>query len=199
MNRALPTQGKQNVSEMCGKTCGDDGCGGDCGVCPSNATCTDGLCINNAFGACEDSEGGYLGQFSGVISASATGLPPFNLEIEGVIEASMNCQSLDGTIEGTWSGALAGTVVTLPMTGTVDFSGGSMSFEFDEAPVVAIGGQVEYTVIGEGTSTGNNEKQWEGNWSIESISAKSIGGILDPSSIQPLAGSGTWILGAESQ
>ena len=180
-----------------GKTCGEDGCGGFCGTCPVNATCTEGLCINDAFELCEESEGDYVGQFTGSIQASATGLPSFNLAVEGVIVANMECQSLDGSLSGTWSGGLTGTVVTFPMSGSVDFSKKKVTFLLGESPIVAIGGQVEYTAGGGGESTEQNGKQWEGTWAIESTDAKSIGGILDPASIQPLSGSGTWIMGPE--
>jgi hypothetical protein len=42
------------VSECAGKTCGDDGCGGQCGICNTGLTCTDSFACLGAGACCEN-------------------------------------------------------------------------------------------------------------------------------------------------
>lgn len=37
-----------------GRECGDDGCGGRCGICSGGETCSEGVCVNSATGDCRD-------------------------------------------------------------------------------------------------------------------------------------------------
>ena len=53
------------------KSCGDDGCGGSCGTCPTGQTCSNGLCSSNQ--TCTDSDGGINYNVRGTTSGYYNG------------------------------------------------------------------------------------------------------------------------------
>ena len=66
------------VTSCAGKQCGPDGCGGQCGQCPGETTCTDGLCIGCAPNCANkdcggDGCGGQCGQCPGGQVCNAQG------------------------------------------------------------------------------------------------------------------------------
>lgn len=178
-----------------GQTCGDDGCGGSCGACAPGSLCDGAICLDQSFEECEAGEGEYQGIFEGIMIYGAIGFLDFTLDTNGVFLGTLECQGLDGSLVGTFSGDLADSVYTFSVTGKANYSTGKMTWDLSGATVVAFGGQVQYWLSGEGSSTGHNENQWEGDWSVASDLSSSIGGNIPDADIKPLTGTGTWILG----
>src|SRR6185437_12081647 len=62
-----------------GKNCGSDGCGGTCGTCSSEQTCTNGVCVASCVPDCSgktcgsDGCGGKCGSCSGGLTCDQSG------------------------------------------------------------------------------------------------------------------------------
>jgi len=147
------------------RACGDDGCGGSCGSCPSGYFCSSGACVSSCTPSCsglscgDDGCGGSCGTCpSGYFCSGGECAPSCTPSCSGRTCGSDGCGGSCGTCSSGYTCSTSGSCVpdTPPPGGgescssptSISASGGTRSFTFT-------GRVADHTPFSCGSTTGN--------------------------------------------
>ncbi len=171
--------------------CGDDYCGGSCGVCPEKTVCGGKKCVPDPTLGCEglDLAEAWEGKFKGDITFSALSLIPFDASTSGDMSFTIKCFNSKLIVNGTMSGEASGNKFTLTMSGTYKPSSKSLEIKLLDGDVT-VWGVMKYVFGGEAPGTLGADGTFTGTWNIKSTTAFLLG--TENAGLLPLVGEGTW-------